>query len=263
MDTIRFGLSVRALRRRRAWTQAELAARIGCSRSAIARLERGEADRFTVTFLARVLAALDARIAVRVLWHGEDLDRLLDADHALLVEAITRLLVTAGWNVHHEVTFQVFGERGSIDVLAVHPGRGAAVVVEVKSVVPDVQAMLAALDRKVRLAPRILRDRALQTGLEVVPVSRILVLPAERTSRRRIGRHAATFARALPARTVEVRRWIGSGRGHDPHDGVMAGILFVSGVTGAGGRHRMRRVSRAPACGNATGQGQMPFRQRN
>ena len=241
MDTIRFGLSVRALRRRRTWTQADLAARVGCSRSAIARLERGEADRFTVAFLVRVLAALDARIAIRVLWHGENLDRLLDADHAILVEAVTRLLVTAGWTVHHEVTFQLFGERGSIDVLAIHPVRGAALVVEVKSVVPDVQAMLAALDRKVRLAPRILRDRGLQTGVEVAPVSRILVLPADRTSRRRIDRHAATFARALPARTVEVRRWLGSGLAHDQVGKALAGILFVSGVTGAGGRHRVRK----------------------
>ena len=252
MDTIRFGLSVRALRRRRAWTQAELATRVGCSRSAITRLERGEADRFTVPFLVRVLAALDARIAVRVLWHGEDLDRLLDADHALLVEAVTRLLVTAGWTVHHEVTFQVFGERGSIDVLAVHQRRGSALVVEVKSVVPDVQAMLAALDRKVRLAPRILRDRGLQVGSDVAPVSRILVLPADRTSRRRIDRHATTFARALPARTVEVRRWLGSGSAHDQRAKALAGILFVSGVTGAGGRQRIRGASRGPTHRNVS-----------
>ncbi len=240
MDTVRFGLSVRALRRRRGWTQATLATRAECSRSAIARLERGEADRFTVAFLERVLAALDARLGVRVLWHGEDLDRVLDADHALLVEAVTRLLVGAGWTVHHEVTFQVFGERGAIDVLALHPARGAAIVVEVKSVVPDVQAMLSALDRKVRLAPGILRDRGLADDGSAAPVSRILVLPADRTSRRRIDRHAATFARALPARTVQVRRWLRGETEPDRRSQALAGILFVSGVTAPGGRQRVR-----------------------
>jgi transcriptional regulator with XRE-family HTH domain len=244
MDAVRFGLSVRALRRRRDWTQVTLGTRAGCSRSAIARLERGEADRFTVAFLERILATLDARLGIRVLWHGEDLDRLLDADHALLVEAVTRLLVGAGWTVHHEVTFQVFGERGAIDVLAVRPRDGAAIVVEVKSVVPDVQAMLSALDRKVRLAPRILRDRGLADPGSMAPVSRVLVLPADRTSRRRIHRHAATFSRALPARTVDVRRWLRGVSQPDRRSEALAGILFVSGVTTPGGRQRVRGAAR-------------------
>ena len=232
MDPVRFGLTVRALRRRRRWTQAELARHARCSRSAIARIERGEGRSCTVQLLERILAALDARLATRVLWHGEELDRLLDAEHARLVDAVAKHLVSSDWQVHIEVTFQIGGERGAIDVLALHPQHGQVLVVEVKSVVPDVQAMLSTLDRKFRLAPTIVRDRGWLLGGSGT-VSRILVLPADRTSRRRIDRHRTTFDRVLPARTVQLRRWIA-----EP-SGSIAGILFVSGVTQAGARQRI------------------------
>ena len=168
---------------------------------------------------------------VRVLWRGEELDRLLDAHHAAMVETAASMLAAAGWIVQLEVTFQVHGERGSIDVLALQPARRAALVVEVKSVVPDIQSMLAALDRKVRLAPVILRDRGWGDGREVV--SRVVVVPGDRTSRRRVDRHAATFQRALPARTVQVKRWLASPSGE------LSGICFVSSVTATGARHRV------------------------
>ena len=53
--------------------------------------------------------------------------------------------MSAGWEVHPEATFNVFGERGSIDILAFHPRYGALLIVEVKSAVPDMQSMLADL----------------------------------------------------------------------------------------------------------------------
>ena len=232
MDPVQFGLTIRALRRRLGWTQQALADRVGCSRSLIARIERGEAEHVTVRLLTRITDALDARLAVRVLWRGEELDRLLDAEHARLVEAVTRQLVAAGWQVHPEVTFQIAGERGSVDVLALDPRHRAVLVIEVKSVVPDVQAMLAALDRKVRLAPAILRERNLSSSGPQA-ISKILVLPGDRTARRRIERHSATFERVLPARTIELRRWL-----VDPLEPI-AGIMFVSGVTATSARHRV------------------------
>ena len=45
---------------------------------------------------------------------------------------MVRLLVAAGWEVVPEATFNEFGERGSIDILAFHPKHGALLVVEVK-----------------------------------------------------------------------------------------------------------------------------------
>lgn len=140
---------------------------------------------------------------VTVFTYGEDVDRLLDADHAAIVEWVLSWLGRLGWEVAPEVTFSVYGERGSIDVLAFHPPTGSLLVIEVKSVVPDVQATLSGLDRKARLAAGI----AAQRGWRVRTVSRWLVVPGDRTTRRRVERHAATFAAALPHRTAALRRW--------------------------------------------------------
>ncbi len=236
MDPVRFGLAVRALRRRRGWTQQQLADRSRLSRSAISRIERGGGDRLTVQLLTKAAGVLGARISMRILWQGEELDRLLDRDHAALVEWVIRMLSAAGWLVAPEVTYRFGPERGSIDVLAWHPGSRHLLVVEVKSVVPDVQAMLAGIDRKARVAPLVARER----GWSVRSVSRMLVLPNDRTARRRLATFASTFDRALPARTVELRRWVAA------PDRPVAGVMFVSNVIHAGPRHRVaRRGTRA------------------
>jgi hypothetical protein len=167
---------------------------------------------------------------MHVLWQGEELDRLLDAGHARLVEWTLRRLGATDWIAAPEVTFHAGSERGSIDVLAWHPPGNELLVVEVKSVVPDVQSMLAGIDRKARLAPGIARDRGWVPG----SVSRLLLLPDDRTARRRLIAFASTFEVALPARTVEVKRWL-----ERPH-GSIAGVLFVSDLPQAGARHRIR-----------------------
>ncbi len=115
------------------------------------------------------------------------------------------------------MSFEIRGERGSIDILAFHAPTGTLLVVEVKSLVPDMQAMLYGIDRKARLAAQIGRSR----GWAVQRVARPLVLPDERTARRRVKEHPATFRTALPQRNVAVRHWV-----NDPH-GPMAGILFL------------------------------------
>jgi transcriptional regulator with XRE-family HTH domain len=202
---------------RRGWTQEQLGARCGMSRTAIHRIERGGAEDVTGRTLRRVAAALDARFEQRVLWRGEQLDRLLDRDHAAIVELVVRWLTVEGWQVAPEATFAIAGERGAIDVLAFHPETGSLLVVEVKSVMPDVQATIAGMDRKARLGPAVARAR----GWSPSTVSRLLVLPGDSTTRRRVEAHTATLSSVLPARTREVRRWA-----RNPA-GPLAGILFL------------------------------------
>jgi len=238
MDPVRLGLAIRALRRRRGWTQAELAVRCRLSQPVISRIERGGALHHSLETLDSVVAPLGARLRLTVLANGEDLDRLLDAGHAALVEHVTSLLVSHGWDVAPEVTFSIFGERGSIDVLAYHPASRSLLVIEVKSVIPDVQATLAGVDRKVRLAPKIAAGR----GWRVQNVSRWLVVPSDRTTRRRIERHEATFRAAFPMRPAELRRWLAAPLG------ATAGVLFVSDIPASHPRQRIA-ARKAPATG--------------
>jgi len=232
MDFVRIGRSVRGLRRRRGWRQADLARAAGTSQTTIGRIERGEGDRVPIRTVERVLQTLGARLRVQVDWNGEALDRLLDSEHAHLVEDALSDLTRVGWEVAAEVTFAIGRERGSVDVLAWHPGARALLVIEVKTVVPDVQAMLATLDRKTRLGASIAASR----GWRPLGVGCLLVIRESRTSRRRVEAHALTFFAELPDRTVSVRRWLAAPSPDRP----LRGLWFLSDRHKTTPRHRVR-----------------------
>jgi transcriptional regulator with XRE-family HTH domain len=240
MDVV-LGRSFRALRIRRGLRQVDLARLAHVSRGMISKIERGEIAAVHIGALRAVAGALGASLDLKLRWHGESLDRLLDEAHAQVVDATVVVLREAGWDATVEVSFSIWGERGSIDVLAWHAATASLLVIEVKSVVPDSQATLHGLDRKARLAP----DLALARGWECRNVGRLLVVAESRTSRRRIEAHAATYDTVLPDRNVEVRRWI-----RRPAGG-LAGLLFLTiaspGSTkrASTARERVRRPSRA------------------
>jgi transcriptional regulator with XRE-family HTH domain len=235
MDALRFGHQVRALRRRRGWRQEDLAAASGVSQAAVSRLELGQIRGLSLRSLTAVTDALGATLDLRLRWNGEALDRLLDEGHAAAVEQTARLLIGWHWEVSTEVTFAIYGERGSVDILARHQLTGVLLVVEVKTVVPDLQSMLAAHDRKARLAPAIARERSWPAG----PVARLLVIVASRTARRRVAEHHATFATTYAKSSPAMRAWLRH-PGRDP----VAGLLFVPNTRHAVARHRIRRSRR-------------------
>jgi transcriptional regulator with XRE-family HTH domain len=243
VDVMRLGSQYRALRLRKELRQDDVGRLARLSRSVISRLERGLVDNVRVGDLDRVATALGARLDIRMRWNGEALDRLVDESHAMLVDIVIALLRATGWDVAVEVSYSIWGERGSIDILAFHRATGILVVVEVKSVVPDNQEMLATLDRKTRLAARIARDR----GWEARSVARLLVVGDSATSRRRVARLASTYDVAFPLRGQAVRQWVRTPVGS------MSGLLFLScGPRGSGRkaglvRHRIRRGRTARA----------------
>ena len=96
----------------------------------IAAIDRGQIEGVTVGSLVRAARALGADVDLRLRWRGEHLDRLLDEAHSTLVDAMVARLKRFGWVVDVEVSFAIWGERGSIDVLAFHPAFGALLVVE-------------------------------------------------------------------------------------------------------------------------------------
>jgi transcriptional regulator with XRE-family HTH domain len=213
------------------------------SRSKISRIERGQIAAMTIGDLDRAVTSLGATLELRLRWKGEYLDRLLDEAHARLVEVLVAMLRASGWEVAVEVSYSIWGERGSIDILAYHRLTGIVLVVEVKSVVPDSQALLHGLDRTTRLARQIAEER----GWRVQHVARLLVVGASATSRRRIARLASTYEAAFPARGGDVRKWL-----RRP-TGTLSGLLFVAYAHGVRGRdaavsrQRVRRKRVAPS----------------
>lgn len=183
--------------------------------------------------LERVVSALGARMRVLVDWHGEALDRLLDDDHARLVEIMANRLRSAGWDVAAEVTFAIYGERGSVDLLAWHAATRVLLIIEIKSVVPDVQATLASIDRKVRLGAKIGASR----GWQPAAVASLLVIGASRTARRRVEAHRSTFEAEFPHRVSAVRAFLAAPSASAP----LRGLIFVSGSHQLTTRHRQPR----------------------
>src|SRR5436190_1705545 len=120
MDPVRVGLSLRALRIRANLRQADLAHRAHVPREAISELERGIADRLSLTDLQKLGGALGADVDIRIRWRAEHLDRLLDESHAATVASLIERLARFGWETRPEVSFSIWGERGSIDLLGWH-----------------------------------------------------------------------------------------------------------------------------------------------
>ena len=246
MDALRFGRQFRTLRIRQERRQEDVSAWAGVSRSLVATIDPGELDGVTVGSLLKAAAALGADVDLYLRWRGERLDRLVDDAHAVLVDTFVQLLRGLGWVVDVEVSFSLWGERGSIDILAFHPLFGALLVVEIKSVIAVSQATLHGLDRKARLALQVIEGR----GREVRHVSRLLVVGATATSRRRVARLAATYDAALPERGTVARRWLRS------PDRPIAGLLFLANdsqcstgnrpslASGFGGRISLERQPR-------------------
>lgn len=205
MDLIRPGSRLRAIRVARRERIRDVAARSGLSPSTISRNERGAGPGTPVGTLVRHAAALGASLEMLVRWRGADLDRLVNAAHSALHEAVARLFGRLpGWIAVPEVSFSIYGERGVIDWLAWHPATRSLLVIELKTTLVDVQALLATIDRYVRLAPRIARER----GWHPVTVSMWVLFEDSSRNRRAVAAHADVFRRVVPADGRVVRAWL-------------------------------------------------------
>jgi transcriptional regulator with XRE-family HTH domain len=219
MDQMRVGLALRALRRRKGLRQIDVAAAVGLDQSTISLVERGHWDRLALRTVQAIFAVVDARFVADIRWRGGQLDRLLDERHARLVGVAAGKLARAGWDVTVEATFARYGERGFTDILAVRRASAMALVVEVKSELTSLEAMLRSLDAKTRLASVVCLERS---GWRPATVSRMLVLPSLASARRRVARERALITIAFPDGPARCRRWI-----HQP-EGRLSGVWFVS-----------------------------------
>lgn len=221
MDDRRLGASVRLIRTRLRLRQVDLAAAAAVSQSTVSDVERGAIDSMSVATLRGIVAALGATIVLDVRWRGGDLARLIDRDHAAVVHQVVGLLRRGDWTVAVEWSFNHYGERGSVDVVAWHPNRRALAVIEVKSRLTDLQDLLSTLDRKARIAPRLL---AVERGWRPESIGKIVIVRDTAASRSIAGRHAAMLAVSLPDGSRRSRRWIS-----EPI-GALAGLWFLSDI---------------------------------
>jgi transcriptional regulator with XRE-family HTH domain len=219
MDPSDVGRSLRAIRFHLRLTQAEVAARAGISQSVYSRAESGRLEGMTVGALDRIAAELGANLVVGLRYGGGLADRLVDSAHATLVEFVVGFLRDRSWQVELEFSFNVFGERGSVDILGWHAPTRTRLIIEVKSRFTDLQAMLLSLSRKLRLVPAVARD---EVGWDATSVGRVIVAYGTAENRSVLDGHRAIFDASFPARAREVRRWLA-----EP-SGPIAGVWLVS-----------------------------------
>ncbi len=180
--------TLRALRRRRRWSQRRLGHELGISQAQISRRERHALEQCTIADVEKWSTALGAHLALDLRVDGER--PLADARHAELQNWLVSVLRRAGWLVDAEVSFNYYGDRGRIDILAFHPVARRLLVVEIKTQFTDVQDLLGRLDVKRRVAPNLAAQRRWPAAT-TVPA---FVFTESSTVRRRIASHEALFA---------------------------------------------------------------------
>jgi transcriptional regulator with XRE-family HTH domain len=216
MEDLRFGAVVRAARMGRRWRQRDVATRAGVSQATVWRVERGRVDEMTVSTVRRVCKVLDIRIELQPRGRGADLDRMVNARHTALHESVVRVLARAfpNWEMAHEVSFSIWGERGVIDLLLWHPGRRALLIIELKTELVDAGELLATMDRRRRLAREIVAER----GWDPVSVSTWVIVARSRTNERRLSSFRTVLRSASPVEGRRMLRWL-----QDPA-GAVAGL---------------------------------------
>jgi hypothetical protein len=180
----------------------DLARAAAVSQDLVSLAERGHLGRMQLDVVEALFRALEADTKLLIRWRAGDLDRLLDEGHARLVGKASSMLEAVGWVTQPEVTFAIYADRGSIDIVAWHAPSATLLVVEVKTSLVSVEETLRRHDVKARLAARIVGDRF---GWWPRNVARLLVLPDESTARRRVARHDPVLLRAYPSRGAAAR----------------------------------------------------------
>lgn len=228
-DDDRLARAARALRRREGLLQRDLTAP-GRSRHFVLQLESGGAPNLRLKDIRDHFARFGASVRVTAWWNGAELDRLIDGEHARVLGTSIDWLRRLGWDrIDSEVTFNHFGDRGSIDLFAAQELTRSVVVGEIKSAWGSLEETLRSIDVKARLAPQLAAERF---GFAPLNIAVLLAFPAERTARRIAERHSAVLDAAFPARTMDVRRWLRRPSGH------MRGLWFVTDVHSHGPERR-------------------------
>lgn len=237
MDGRHVGRLVRAIRRDGGLRQRDLASAAGVSPNQVSRVELGRLDELTFRAFDKITSSLQITVTLSPQWRGGAGDRLVDREHAALVAEVARVLVELDWEIVPEYTFNHFGDRGSVDLLAWHEPSRTLLVVEVKSRINDLQTLFARIATKARVVPGLV---ARERQWHARHVARLIVVDDTTANRTTVARHRALFDAAYPARTVAIRSWLRAPAS------ALAGVWFVR-LSRTAGLKRPLRVRRPAA----------------
>lgn len=207
--------ALRAIRRRKGWSQRALGVRLSVSQATVSRWERTALEECTALQLETWAQALGAHATIELRVDG---DRpLADREHAALQNWLVGVLRRAGWLAEPELSFNHYGDRGRIDVLAFHPVLGCLLVVEIKTRFTDAQDLIGRLDVKRRIAPKLATERGWRPSATV----EALVFRESTTARRRFASHQELFAR-YSLRGRSAMAWL-----RRPRQPIPSGILVL------------------------------------
>lgn len=180
---------MKSLRTTIGWSQRGLGARAGLSQSMVCLVELGSLGDLTFSTARVLLESMGARLVVSVdAPYLGDRERQRDPAHARLSAHVVARLRRSGWLVRTEVEIGSNRSRGWIDILAVHPGTGLMLVIELKTEIRDlggIERSLGWYEREAWVAARRLGwrpHRALGCLLLLATEANELRLAANRAS---------------------------------------------------------------------------------
>jgi transcriptional regulator with XRE-family HTH domain len=234
MSDLQVGRVFRAVRLRLGSRQQDVADQAGVSRQVVSRIECGHLDQVSPAALRAVARVLSVHLELTARWRGGDLDRLLNRRHAALHEAALGMFAgLAGWHVVSEVSFNVWGERGIIDLVGWNEEHRALALGELKSEFVDPGELVGTMDRRERLAAAIVESR----GWRPLVVGMWVIAADTRTNRRHLAASRKLLRGAFPADGHAMARWLVR-----PVTSIR-GLSFVSVPRVAGEGKRVRRRS--------------------
>jgi transcriptional regulator with XRE-family HTH domain len=246
VDDTRVGRSFRAVRIRRRLRQQDVAESAGMSRSQVSLIERGHLDAMSLRALRQAARVLEITLDVNARWRGGELDRLVNGAHSLLAEDVAAYVATLpGWVVLPEVSYSIYGERGIVDLVAWHDATRTLLIIELKTLVVDVNELTGKVDAKRRLGAAIVASR----GWQPARVGVWVVVAQDRTNERRVQTHHSLLRAAFPHNGHAVRHWLAS-----PHGELSALSMWRARDESGAGRVPRQRVRTARRVGVAPGQ---------
>jgi transcriptional regulator with XRE-family HTH domain len=192
------GREVRASRRRRAWTQAQLAERSGLARDVVGRIELAK-TRLDVDALQRIGLALGRRLQIR--FGRDSLDEPVDAGHLAMQELVLRLGRAAGCTGSFELPTRPAEPWRSIDVVLGCAARRFMILCECWNTIGDIGAAVRSTTRK---AAELEAMAAGRFGPDV-DVGTVWVVRATARNRSLVARYPEVFASRFPGSS---RQWV-------------------------------------------------------